>query len=175
MATSPRKSGATGIAPIRVNIGGGRYKDKSGALWQADKAYVAGSWGLLSSAGTDVMSTKDRIAGTDDQPLFQSIRVGERMGYRFDLPNGACRVRILFAEIYWESADAEDEAVIIQDKEVLSHFNIFSEAGHDAAVEKTFDARVANGKLEVLFEGQSLPMHSGARACAIEITPKAAK
>ena len=160
---------------IRVNVGGAKYKDKKGNVWEAERNYAPGSWGGVGTAGADVLTTKDSIAGTDDPTLFQTMRSAESLTYRFDLPNGAYRVRILFAETYWESNDAEPQAVRIQGKEVLGNFNIFSEAGHDAALEKTFDARVTKGRLEIEFVGQSLPMHSGARASAIEIEPKAAQ
>ncbi|MFQ6040182.1 MAG: malectin domain-containing carbohydrate-binding protein, partial [Candidatus Poribacteria bacterium] len=49
--------------------------------------------------------------------------------YNWTDPNGKYLVRILFAEIYWESSDAEEEDVYIQGDKVLSHFNIFDEAG----------------------------------------------
>ncbi len=53
----------------------------------------------------------------------------------------------------------------------LRNFNIFDEAGHDVAIEKGFTAEVAQGFLEIRFVGISLPMHSGARACGIEVKP----
>jgi len=93
------------------------------------------------------------------------------MVYRFDVPNGDYEVGILFAEIYWETGSAEQQDVYIQGRRVLRAFNIFDEAGHDVALVKKFRTKVTDGKLEVRFVGRSLPMHSGARACAIEIKP----
>jgi hypothetical protein len=95
--------------------------------------------------------------------------MGEKMRYRFDLPNGKYRVLILFAETYWESSDAEAEDVYIQGEKVLPHFNIFDEVGHDTALCKDFVTQVTEGQLEVNFIGISLPMHSGARACAVKV------
>ena len=109
------------------------------------------------------------IDGTEDPLLFQTIRVGEEMRYRFDLPNGTYRVRILFAEIYWESSDAEQQEVYIQNRKALRDFNIFDEAGHDVAIEKSFTSKVTKESLEIRFVGLSLPMHTGARACGIVI------
>lgn len=173
MADSPKISTAKTKSAVRVNLGGGRYKDAAGNLWEADKTFVRGTWGLIGGADTDEGSTSDMILGTANQQLYQTIRVGEKMAYRFDLPNGSYAVRILFCEIYWESNDAEDQAVYIQGDEVLSRFNIFDEAGHDTALDRVFETRVSDGKLEIRFEGQSLPMHSGARACGIEVMPLA--
>ena len=156
-------------AIIRVNLGGPRYEDTQGHIWEADREYHPGSWGCQDAAITDVLSTKDHISGTKDAPLYQSIRVGEEMRYRFDLPNGPYRVRILFAEIYWESSDAERQDVYIQGRKVLRNFSMFDEVGHDVALEKSFETKVTQGHLDIRFVGLSLPMHSGARACAIEI------
>jgi len=83
-------------------------------------------------------------------------------------------VRILFAEIYWETGSAEQQNVYVQGKRVLRAFNIFDETGHDAALAKRFKTKVTEGKLEVRFVGRSLPMHSGARACAIEVKARSA-
>jgi len=120
-------------------------------------------------ATTDVLSTADPIEGTEDPRLFQTVRMGEEMRYRFDLPDGRYRVCLLFAEIYWESSDAEQQDVYLQGKKVLRGFNIFDEVGHDVALERTFRAEVTQGVLEIRFVGISLPMHSGARVCAIAV------
>jgi hypothetical protein len=82
-------------------------------------------------AGTDVLTTSDGIAGTNDDPLFQTMRVGEMFRYRFTLTPGDYRVRLLFAEIYWESGDAEKEDIFVSGRKVLTGYNIFDEAGHD--------------------------------------------
>ena len=156
---------------VRLNVGGPEYRDHAGRLWEADKAYHRGSWGCLDMATTDILSTMEPIDGTEDSLLFQTIRVGEEMRYRFDLPNGTYRVRILFAEIYWESSDAEQQEVYIQNRKALRDFNIFDEAGHDVAIEKNFTSKVTSGSLEIRFVGLSLPMHSGARACGIVVEP----
>lgn len=105
---------------IRINLCGPRYVDSSGKVWEEDRAYHSGSYGCLDMPTTDVLKTTDDISGTSNQPLFQTMRMGEKMRYRFDLPNGKYRVRILFAEIYWESSDAEEEDVYIQGDKVLS-------------------------------------------------------
>ena len=154
---------------IRINLCGARYVDNSGNVWEEDRAYHSGSCGCLDMPTTDILKTTDNISGTNDQPIFQTMRMGEKMRYRFDLPNGKYRVRILFAETYWESSDAEAENVYIQGEEVLSHFNIFDEVGHDAALCKDFVTQVTEERLDIDFVGISLPMHSGARACGVEV------
>ncbi len=154
---------------VRINIGSEEYKDKKGNLWNADKAYTKGYWGCLNFPQTDVLSTSHSIINTLDTELFQTIRMGEELIYRFDLPKGDYIIRLLFAEIYWETSCAEQQDVYIQDKKVLENFNIYDEAGHDEALEKIFETKVRQDSLEIGFVGRSLPMHSGARVCAIEV------
>ena len=158
--------------PIRVNLGGPGYTDNDGRVWEADRAYHTGSWGCLDMPRTDVLSTGDEIAGTEDAPLFRTVRTGEEMRYRFDLPNGTYRVRVLFAEIYWDTTAAERQEVYLQGKRVLHNFSPFAEVGHDVAVEKEFPTKVTGGNLELRFVGLSFPMHCGAHACAIEVQPE---
>lgn len=164
----PRRVSKTAI---RVNVGGDEYTDSSGQRWEADRAYAPGSWGCMSLHSTDILKTTDNIDGTDDPPLFQTMRVGEELIYRFHLPGGSYRVNLLFAEIYWDSPEAERQDVYIQGERVLRDFNIFDEAGHDRALLKSFRSSLSKGELEIKFVGRSLPMHSGARINAIEIIP----
>jgi hypothetical protein len=154
---------------IRVNLGDGRYEADDGSVWEADRAYARGAWGCLDMARTDVLTTGDGIAGTADAPLYQSMRVGEKFRYRFDVEAGYYLVRIHFAEIYWESADAEAQDVFLNGRRAIRNYNIYDEAGHDSAAWREFRVRVDEGPIEVRFEGRSLPMHSGARACALEV------
>ena len=97
---------------------------------------------------TDVLTTTDPITGAQDPTLFQTVRMGEELHYRFDLPNGTYRVRVLFAEIYWESRDAELQAVYVQGKRVLDDYSIYDDVGHDAATERGFTAQVTQGSRE---------------------------
>jgi beta-galactosidase len=167
-ASNTRKRTA---AATRVNLGGPAYTDSQGRLWEGDRAYQAGSWGCLDMSRTDVLTTRDEIAGTEDAPLFQTIRTGEEIRYRFDVPNGRYRVRLLFAEVYWETNDAERQDVYLQGRKVLKNFSPFDEAGHDAAVEKEFTTQVTEEHLLLRFTGLSMPMHCGAHACALEVEP----
>ena len=156
---------------VRVNVAGKEYRDSGGNLWYADKAYVPGGWGCVNLPETDVLNTCDIIKCTNDRELFQSIRMGEEVIYGFDVPKGMYQVRIFFAEIYWESDSAEQQEVYLGKKKVLKNFNIYDDVGHDKALERTFKVNVTDSRLDVRFIGCSLPMHSGARVCAIEIMP----
>ncbi len=157
------------MVSVRINLGGGRYLSAEKDVWEADRAYMGGLWGCLDMASTDILTTSDHIEGTEDVRLFQTIRVGESFRYRFDMDPGTYQVGILLAEIFWESEDAEPEDVYINERRVLENYNIFDEVGHDVAVEKRSEVESEDGIIEVKFVGKSLPMHSGARACAIEV------
>ena len=160
---------------IRVNVGGKKYTDSKKRLWQGDKAYYPGGWGCANLPATDIMFTSDAISGTKDPTIFQTMRVGEEVIYKFDIPNGKYRINLLFAEIYWETNDAEMEDIYIQGRKALGNFNIFDEAGHDEALEKSYVVDVKKGRIELRFVGISLPMHAGARVCGIEINKKHGK
>ncbi len=155
---------------IRVNVAGPTVSDWNDVTWQADRKYVAGQWGCLDTATTDILTTTEEVASVAETDILKSMRQGERLRYRFDLPNGTYKVRLLFAEIYWESSDAEKQEVRVQGKAVLNNFNIFDDAGRNREYEKAVDAKVTSGRLDIECIGQSLPMHSGARISAIEIT-----
>jgi len=170
MAKTKRTTGNIEQFMIRVNVGGQEVTDWTGKTWAADREYVAGSWGCLDSATTDVLSTDEAVACVEDVNILQSMRQGERLRYRFDVPNGTYHVRLLFAEIYWTSSDAERQQVRVQGKTILNHFNIFDDAGKNTEYEKVVTAKVTRGRLDVDCIGQSLPMHSGARVSAIEVT-----
>jgi len=167
-----RKQSDDTVVPfiIRVNVGGPEVTDWTGKTWSADREYVGGSWGCLDSATTDILTSRNTITCIEKIELFQSMRQGERLRYRFDVPNGRYHVRLLFAEFYWVSSDAEKQAVRVQGKAVLNQFNIFDDAGANTEFEKAATVRVTNGHLVVECVGQSLPMHSGARISAIEVT-----
>lgn len=153
---------------LGINVGGKEYVDSKGKVWNKDKAYSPGSWGCLNFPRTDILTTTDPILNTENVTLFQTIRMGERLIYRFDLQNGEYGINLLFAEIYWETGAAEQQDVYIQNRRVL-RFNIFDEVGHDSALVKKFNVMVTKCSLKIRFVGRSLPMHSGARVCAIEI------
>jgi hypothetical protein len=157
------------LSSIRINLGGPRYLSSEGSIWHADKAYSRKHCGCLELGSTDVLTTSDIIVGTEDAPILQTVRMGEMFRYRFDLNPGKYMVCIFFAEIYWESSEAEHQDIYLNNRCVLSNYNIFDEVGHDVATEKKFFIKIRRDLLTIKFKGRSLPMHSGARASAIEV------
>ncbi|HEY8767551.1 MAG TPA: malectin domain-containing carbohydrate-binding protein, partial [Dehalococcoidia bacterium] len=128
------------FAPVRVNAGGGAYTDKGGNAWSVDTAFSGGA--TFSVAGA--------IAGTADQPLYQTERYGN-MSYAFSVPDGTYTVALKFAELYWTSAGQRVFNVSINGKSLLTNFDILTEAAPMTALDKTFVVSVTGGALTIAF------------------------
>jgi beta-galactosidase len=98
---------ASPLPDICVNVGGhfAYLEEPAGQVWLPDQPYRPGSWGYLG--GEPYFSKRHRVGsavdilGTDDNPLFQTQRVGLQ-GYRFDLPPGDYEVSLYLAELLTE-------------------------------------------------------------------------
>ncbi len=136
---------------VRVNCGGDSYTDLNGNLWESDHVYSPqNTWGYL---GGYSYSTNSPISGTEDDELYESERYGME-GYRFDVPNGHYRVRLLFAEIYWDEVGRRVFDVDIEGGRVLSHYDIYREVGKDVAEEKVYEVDVTDGELAIGFSSE---------------------
>lgn len=111
--------------PLRVNMGSSCFfTDDSAQVWQPEQAYTQGSWGYV---GGEAFTKKTKygqlptadvdIVGTDQDPLYQTARVGIR-SFRADVPAGKYRIVLHFAEL--ESADQEQMSVYNLGNEALS-------------------------------------------------------
>jgi subtilisin family serine protease len=132
-----------------VNAGGTAYVDQEDDTWAADQAYTAGSWGYVSSSSRPG-STKKNIAGTNDQPLYRTIRQapGE---YRFDgLPDGIYEVRLRFAEISNSKPGTRVFDVIVEGHFLLPAYDIAASVGSFAADEHVFYVTVTDGQLNIV-------------------------
>jgi len=152
---------------LRVNCGGDDYKDGQGETWLADRHLDSSlSWG--SRSWTDAFNklppyfasqrrSFDRIAGTSDDPLFQTFRYGrEALQYQFSLPNGSYEVELFFIEPWWGRAGINATGfrvfdIALNGKTVLKDFDIYKEAGLLKAVKKTFRVAVTNNRLIIHF------------------------
>jgi beta-galactosidase len=81
---------------LAVNAGGAeQIIGRDGLVWEADRSYVQGSWGHIGGTGE---RSHHRIFGTDDDPLYQTRRLGSHR-YRFDVPDGSYLVELHFAHL----------------------------------------------------------------------------
>lgn len=140
---------ALGEAILRVNVGSvSSYVDVAGNTWSAD---------FGNNTGYSETSTNP-IAGTDDQPIYQTRRIdrssGAELSYEFSVPNGNYEVRLHFAEV-WSGAFATGVRVFdvsIQDNLVLDDLDIFAEVGANKALVYAFPITVFDGELEIDFQ-----------------------
>ncbi|MGE5557293.1 MAG: malectin domain-containing carbohydrate-binding protein [Bacillota bacterium] len=143
----PDAAGEKGI--VRVNCGGGAYKDKAGNFWSADQAYQPGGWGYT---GGDVAVTKHNIGNTADGRLFQSARVSDgSMGYRFTVENGNYYITLMFAETEFERVNQRVFDIGIEGMPFITGLDLIASAGHDFAHEQTFAVTVSDGILNIDF------------------------
>ncbi|MFG4003081.1 malectin domain-containing carbohydrate-binding protein [Flavobacterium aquidurense] len=152
----------------RVNCGGSELKDTAGNTWLTD-AHKNGqnTWGSLSWTDkfeklpdfyASQRSTFDPVNGTKDQALFQSFRYGvDQLQYEFPASDGEYLVELYFTEPWYGTGGGLDCKgwrlfdVAINDNVVLKDFDIWSEAGHDKALKKTFVVKSKNGKINISF------------------------
>ncbi|UCH89103.1 MAG: T9SS type A sorting domain-containing protein, partial [Thermoplasmata archaeon] len=132
----------------RVDCGGDQnYTDYNGEIWEADQSYSPGAWGYI---GGETYSTSDEISNTNDDILYQSERWG-LTSYNFDVQNGVYEVKLMFAEIYFNTNGKRVFNVNIEGQQVLTEYDIYAEAGHDNATFHIFTTEVNDGQLNIDF------------------------
>jgi hypothetical protein len=135
-----------------VNAGGAAYEATDGTPYGADQAYGGGGHGYVGTSTT--RSTRSAIAGTDDDPLYRSMRQG-MSAYRFDVAEaGLYRVDLRFAEIAANRAGARLFTVSIEGQPVLVNLDVYAQAGANAAFDRSFVVEVTDGTLDVEFAAQ---------------------
>jgi hypothetical protein len=160
-AESPAPFGA------RVNCGGRPYLDQSGALWQEDKAYSAGSFGFVGGTNGFIANP---IAGTSDDVLYQYERYGTNFSCQFDAPNGLYEIKLLDADTYNSKPGDRLFNVFIEGQQVLTNFDIIATAGsNNTAITLTFTNSVADGQLDIRFTGGPGAGDLNARISAISV------
>lgn len=145
---------------IRINVNGPAHVgiDHPG-LWEADR----GSGGIC---GPNTFRNDNPINGTPDDPLFHGEMFGNPLVCRVgaNLPPGPYQVALFFAEVYWgpgcpgqgPGTGSRVFDVFLENREVLSNFDIFREGGGCAAnpnggrpVIKRFMVNINDGTLDL--------------------------
>ena len=89
------------------------------------------------------------IDGTKEDILYQTCRYNLE-GYRLAVPNGIYRVTLKFSEPHFNSRGKRVFDVKLQDKTVLSEFDIFAKVGNFTAHDENFDSiEVTDGQLKI--------------------------
>ena len=135
---------------LRINAGGGDYTDTNGDLFVADKEFTAGDFGYT---GGQTSTATGEIAGTDDDPLFQSQRTANTFSYTFDnLPADDYAVTFYFVETKANGANKRNFDVTIEGVIALDDYDIFATAGGSfIAVTETVVTNVSDGQLNIDF------------------------
>lgn len=127
------------------------FTDSKGNAWSADSGaqFTAGA-----NDGSYANAHWIPIAGTPDQPIYQSQRWGSGMAYTFSLPNGAYKVNLYFAET-WNGAFQPGARVFnvkLNGTVAIANLDVFAKVGANKADVETGNVTVSNGSLAILFE-----------------------
>lgn len=122
-----------------VNVGANRAATLDGVEYQADR---------FATGGTQ-HSTTDPIRGASDGTLYQSERYGT-LSYNIPVSEATYSVVLHFVEMYQESAGSRTFNVAVEDRQIVTGLDIYSEAGHDTAYTLTVNnVKVSDGALTV--------------------------
>jgi hypothetical protein len=147
------------VTSLAFNAGGAAFTASDGTQYLADQ-YVSGG---------STYSTTDPIAGTTDDPLYQSERYGT-FSYALPLANGAYDVTLQFAEIYHTAPGQRQFDVSLEGTPVISNLDLYQTAGHDTAKDYTFPVTLTDGTLTITFSTDV----DHAKVSAIRVVPRGA-
>ncbi len=164
-ATAESKPANTSSFSLRVNCGGGEFKDDDGIEWLADQMYKDGSWGFVDGDAVDrSLGDHKKMTGAKDIPMYLTERFG-MSAYRFTVPNGKYTVVLHFNETYYGTGGVaetfnDDPAtprrfnVTLNGKPVLSNFSPLQEAGgaNYTPVVRSFETETTDGRIEINFK-----------------------
>jgi len=94
------------------------------------------------------------IAGTDDDPLYQTVRY-DVSAYRLLLPNGKYEVTLKFCEPHYKAKGKRVFGVKLEGKKLIDSLDIFARVGQNKALDYMFDdVEVADDRLHIEFVRQ---------------------
>lgn len=169
------------FSELNVMLGSHRYFEDREAemIWLPEQEYEKGGWGYVggrpyrrkTGSGT-LLGTNIDIFGTDNNPVFQTQRVGLE-AFKADIPDGKYSVYFYWAELKSNakpkkqiynlganttSKDKYEERVFdvsVNGVDVLKNFNIADEYGFARAVIKKIELDVKNNEgLSIQFKKQ---------------------
>ena len=162
-------SGNNLVDSIKMNtdktISADFVKTNSFAVNYGGDQYIAAD-GTVYAKTPNAFARTNAIAGTDDDFLYQSEISGSTISLGYPVDNGDYTVTLKFAEIYHSGAGRRVFNAAIEGTLVLTNFDIFAEAGSNKALDKTFQATVADGILNIGFT----TITNSAKISAIRIT-----
>ncbi|GAB0494573.1 hypothetical protein MMPV_005867 [Pyropia vietnamensis] len=163
VAAAAAAAGAAAQTALRINVGGPALGD-----------FAADVPAAVSGVSTTRIFGDAPITGTAGLPpalytSFRSAMASSAFSYAFPVENGVYTVSLHFAEV-WTGAKAPGKrifSVMLEGTPVLSSYDLFVDAGADAATVKTYTATVADGTLNIEFVSEV----QNAVVMAIEVVP----
>lgn len=158
LSIDKRENVAPQLIPVaRVNAGGLPYTDTEGGEWSATS-------GLADLGKLKQFEVASAIAGTEDDPLYQTEMFGE-FAYTQTVENGDYIITLHFAELFHTEANMRVFDVTLEGNTVLPNFDIVDEVGFLTAVTKTFPVQITDGSIDLTF----IPTEGDAKISAIEV------
>ncbi len=124
-----------------VNAGGPKYTDGQGIIYRGNTQFSTGY----------AYTTTAAIAGTTDDPLYQSERYGD-FSYAIPVANGDYLVTLKFAEIYWTQPGQRLFNVLMEGVKVISNLDLVAKVGPNTAYDVTLPVHVTDGQLNIKFK-----------------------
>ncbi|MEN7547767.1 malectin domain-containing carbohydrate-binding protein [Rapidithrix thailandica] len=145
---------------VRINIGGSEVETVKG-IFMADNYFTGGT--------THVSDVTIANATAEMQEVYQTERWGE-FNYEIPVENGAYKLVLHFAELYWGVKTPNGEGkrifnVTLEGNQVLSNYDIVADVGPATAVVKNFYLEITDGTVNI--STQSIV--NNAKISAIEI------
>ena len=151
-----------GQKPIRINVGGGRFLDEDGNLFEEDQFFYDSE-----EAPTKIYRKNVMIEGTEQDHLYQTERFAKELNYQFPVANGDYQVKLHFAEIWTEQADKRVFDVVLEGNKVIEDLDLVKQYGYAVAKVSSFDVTVGDGELNL----EMLAATNNAKLSGIEILP----
>ncbi len=144
-STTSSTTALSDAAAVRVNVGGPAWTDSAGRPWLAETGAVDGR---LTTVGAQP------VAGTTDDPLYQSLRV--RLS-RFEVRvprSGTYRVSLLMQENYHSAPGRRVFSATAEGTPVVTDLDLYATAGRNVAHRVTADVPVTDGVLSLGFSAR---------------------
>lgn len=161
-SATPRVLGAV---VARVNAGGTAYTDLLGNVWAEEIGFF--NMGQTSS------NPSLAIAGTEDDPLYQSERYdssadGADLEFSTAVANGKYEVKLHFAETYSQITAAGQRVfdVYAEEQLAIDDLDIFDRVGSNAALVMVLPVTVTDGTINIRFDHLGI---QNPKVCAVEV------
>lgn len=156
---------------LHINVGATEpYTTADNVTFLADQAW--GSTAEYGYVGGVALSKPDfwLINGTDDAPVFRTIRQKWREYRVRNVPAGTYLVTLHFTELFTHGPNLNIFDVSIEGQPSLVNFDVFAEVGVDYALKRSFSVTVSDGELTL--SAQPISRHTHLSGISIvPITP----